>query len=541
MAVSFKTNLVHVACAYMRMLKVKLTASTLKQRLNENPFFPSLYSLSNTLDRFHILREAFKTDKESFSKSPPSAPFLAWMKNQDTGKDFVLVTAINKDQVSYISDSSKIRTISRAQFLSDFEEIILVAHPDDSSGEKDYSDNLKKEKIGSLKKRLLESAGIFILLSAIFLFISRVPAGMKAAASFITLILLTGVAVTVLLLWYEIDNTNAFVKSICTAGHKTNCNAVLHSKGAMFLGMNWSETGFFYFSASFIFLFFPGITFSTRVFTLALASLISLLYIPYSLYYQWRVVKQWCPLCLSVQAVLAAEFIWASVYFLSNAYIPGTMQFFYVIFAIVLSLAVPVMGWYVEKPLLFSFKNEPLYRTAYKRLLYNPDTFNQLLLQQATAPEGYNEIGITLGNPDAANTIIKVCNPYCGPCARAHPVLHDIVNSNPDVKLKLIFTATNDEKDISRDPARHMLALFRERPEITGTVLDDWYLAEKKDYRTFSKKYELASHALEEQNSEIVKMREWCDRADISFTPTLYINGYRLPEKYDVGELRYLL
>jgi hypothetical protein len=48
MAESYHTNLVTVAASYIKLLKVPVANASLKQQLQENPFFPSLYSLSNT-------------------------------------------------------------------------------------------------------------------------------------------------------------------------------------------------------------------------------------------------------------------------------------------------------------------------------------------------------------------------------------------------------------------------------------------------------------------------------------------------------------
>jgi len=97
------------------------------------------------------------------------------------------------------------------------------------------------------------------------------------------------------------------------------------------------------------------------------------------------------------------------------------------------------------------------------RACYDPETFSTS--QQAIAPDGYQHIGITIGNLQAKNTIIKVCNPYCAPCARAHPVLDEIIRNNPHVKLKLIFAATNGKNDIRGIVARHLLAISKRQPE----------------------------------------------------------------------------
>ncbi|MEO9211320.1 MAG: thioredoxin domain-containing protein, partial [Ginsengibacter sp.] len=144
-------------------------------------------------------------------------------------------------------------------------------------------------------------------------------------------------------------------------------------------------------------------------------------------------------------------------------------------------------------------------------------------------------------NPEAENTIIKVCNPYCGPCAEAHPLLDEIIHNNKNVKLKLIFTASNDKGDKRGIAARHLLAIGANKNGLqTQQALDDWYLADKKDYELFAIKYPMNGE-LVKQEQQINEMAKWCEEAEISFTPTLFINGHRLPEKYKIEELKYIL
>jgi glutaredoxin len=201
----------------------------------------------------------------------------------------------------------------------------------------------------------------------------------------------------------------------------------------------------------------------------------------------------------------------------------------------------PIVLWYVIKPLLLKAKDEPVYKAAYKRLLYNPEIFNNLLQQQSSAPDGYQNMGIEIGNPDAANTIIKVCNPYCGPCSKAHRVIEEIINNNTDIKLKLIFMASNREADDRGIVARHLMAIYKEKNYVKiEQALDDWYLPLKKDYKVFAEKYPMNGE-LKQQEAEIEKMKDWCKEAEITSTPTLFINGKRLPETYKINELKYIL
>lgn len=538
MAEVYNTNLLNVSACYLQQLKVPVTKATLKQQLQENPFYPSLYSLSNVFERFHLDTIAFKTDKENFAKLQP--PFVAYIGGQNTGKDFVLVTAVSENEIEYIAENKKIKKASKEDFLKNWQGIVFQAEPDEKSGEKDFLINRKKEISSDKKTKALIVASVLIFALTLFFFLHSLPLHFILSATTLLIIKMFGLAATSLLLVYEIDKSNAFVKSICTAGKQTNCAAVLQSKASKILGMSWSEAGFFYFASTFLFLLFPAISFPDKIFILSLASTGAAPYILFSIYYQWKVVKQWCPLCLTVQAVLAAELIWSIVNFwqhLASSVLPSAFS----ILPIAWCLLIPLILWYILKPLILKAKEEPVYKSAYKRLLYNPETFNHLLQQQAKAPDGYQNIGITVGNPAAENTIIKVCNPYCGPCAKAHPVLDEIIHNNKNVKLKLIFTASNDKDDKRGIAARHLLAINEQQDALqTQHALDDWYLAEKKDYEVFAAKYPMNGEIVR-QEPHIEKMKAWCKGAEISFTPTIFINGYRLPEKYNIEELTYIL
>jgi uncharacterized membrane protein len=539
MAEAFNTNLINVATCYVRLLDVPVTETTLKEQLQENPFYPSLFSLSNVLERFHLDPGAFKTSKENFDNLHP--PFITYVSGQNTGKDFILVTGVSHDEVEYIAENKKPKKISKETFLNHWQEIVFIAETNEKSGEADFKLRRRKEILARNKANTLIGATVFILVATIYFFLHSLPTVFITSAVLLLLIKITGVATTILLLIYEIDKSNAFVKSICTAGKQTNCAAVLQSKASKILGISWSEAGFFYFASTFLFLLFPAISFANKTFILAVANALAVPYIVFSIYYQWKVVNQWCPLCLTVQMVLATELAWSVVNFWMHTSAFSLLPSIFSLLPVIYCISLPFTVWFILKRIILKAKDEPIYKAAYKRLLYNPETFNYLLQQQVSAPDGYQNIGITVGNPDAENTIIKVCNPYCGPCAKAHPVLEEIIHNNKNAKLKLIFMASNDKDDKRGIAARHLLAINQNHnTELLKQALDDWYLADKKDYHAFASKYPIETE-IKQQEIELQKMKVWCEEAEISFTPTFFVNGYRLPEKYNIEELKFIL
>ena len=70
----------------------------------------------------------------------------------------------------------------------------------------------------------------------------------------------------------------------------------------------------------------------------------------------------------------------------------------------------------------------------------------------------------------------------------------------------------------------------------TQKALDDWYLAEKKDYESFANKYPMNGE-LAKQKDKLKAMNDWCKKEKITHTPTIFINGYKLPDEYHLHDL----
>jgi len=121
------------------------------------------------------------------------------------------------------------------------------------------------------------------------------------------------------------------------------------------------------------------------------------------------------------------------------------------------------------------------------------------------------------------------------------PVIDEILENNDDVKVQIIFMAVNDENDKRAKPVKHLMALYEKNDAgLIKKALDDWYMADKKDYDAFSKSY-LLNGELERQGQKLEAMDEWCKQTGISFTPTFFINGCQLPATYKIEDLKHLL
>ena len=527
------SNPVLATIQLLKQLQVKVTNNTINTTLEQHPDYPSLLSINDALPQFNINALAIEADKTRITEFP--LPFIAYTNVK--GGSFVTVTAINNNTISYYNsvDKQTIITTSLDAFTAIWTGKTLLVEALPNAGEANYAQQQRKALLQHYQIPLL-LFGLLLCGMAVCI-TAFVNTGLATALPYSLLALLhfAGIMVSSLLLVYEVDKTNTTLQKICTAGSKTNCNAILNSKHSKLFGwLSWSEIGFYYFMGSYLVLLIVG---TAAMPLLALLNFMALPYIVFSIYYQWCIAKQWCVLCLVVQALLLLQGITnlASFYFTVSITTAIITQ-------LVLAFMVPIAIWALVKPNLLKNKDLQPKAKELARLKANPQIFESLLVKQKQITTTTEGLGILLGNPNTTNTIVKVCNPYCGPCAKSHPVLEDILHHNPNVNVQVLFTATVDDGDNRNKPVKHLLALQQQFGQAIATkAMDDWYMATKKDNAAFAAKYPVEQAILDQQNDAITAMKNWCEAINIQFTPTFFVNGYQLPEIYSIGDVKYLL
>ncbi|MFB6453873.1 vitamin K epoxide reductase family protein [Chitinophaga sp. Hz27] len=544
-----KSNGPETAKILVDALGVKISASTLRKEIEEHPDYPSLVSISDVLNNYHLDNLTGKFSPDKFIHIP--TPFITQIKGKDPATAFfTVVTAIKNNKIHYFDpEKQKWRISSFDDFFLIYAGISLLAEPAEGAGEKEYAQKVREEKRQQITQYLLAFClpAIVMLIGAL----SFLHHGMNALLPFLfSLLTLSGCIVGVLLLWYEVDQYNPVLKKICSAGKKVNCGAILNSEASKIAGISWSVIGFTYFMGGLLLLLFSGITNPTILSALAWVNTLATPYIIYSLYYQWRIAKQWCVLCLSVQGILLLQLITALI---AGWHTPVEDLFtLRLLFPFVISYLIPFMMVSLLVPAYRAAKGNKRTINQLQRLKHNPRVFEALLTKQKKLTENPQGLGILLGNPNATHKIIKACNPYCGPCADAHTPMEALLHNNDDLQIQIIFTAYDNDIDITANPAKHLLAISEKGDEVyTKQALDDWYLSPAKDYEVFANKYPM-SNDLHSQRSKVKAMRGWCDKAEITFTPTFFISlpssgghgetgYYQLPDSYSVSDLKYFL
>lgn len=237
-----RENLLGVVWAYLCNLRPHLTLTTLRDTLEQHPDYPSLLSLGDTLDRYHIENAALRIDAEQLALL--QVPYIAHLRTH--GGTFVLVERATDETFIYRNEKGKRITETRQDFLKKWSGVVFIAEPTEASGEKNYAAKRQKEQLENLRWPLIIAG--FLLVTAV---------GMYQSPNLATGVLLglkaIGVILTALLLSVQYGKPNDFTDSLCRLNNHTDCNHILTSPAAKITPwLGWSEVGFFYFMGGWI-------------------------------------------------------------------------------------------------------------------------------------------------------------------------------------------------------------------------------------------------------------------------------------------------
>lgn len=542
-----KTNGPQIAEVLISLIGVKISNSTLIKEIEEHPNYPSLLSISDVLTNYGVDNIGIKFDIAKINSLP--SPFITQLQGEKSDTLFFTVVKEIKDSLIVLYDPEKHKwaKLSFAEFKERCSRVALLVEVEDGAGEPDYKVIRKKEK----KKEIINYAKIFILpaIVAVGAITTLVNYGLNSLLPVVyCAITIIGASTSLLLLLYELDIHNPLLQQICTSGKKVNCGKVLRSKGSNIFGVSWSSIGFSYFMGIIFLLIFTGINNTITLYVVSWINTVAVFYIMFSIFYQWRVAKQWCVICLCVQAILALQFltvISGEWHQLSNFHI----AFQQMILSVITTFTIPFLATQLLIPALQKAKESKRNYNELQKLKHNRQVFETILKKQKHLINNPDGLGIFLGKESATHKLIKVCNPYCNPCSRAHKPMEELLENNADIQIQILFTASNTDGDIKTPPVKHLLAIAEKNDEtVLKKALDDWYLAKTKDYEAFALKYPM-NDELKNQEEKIVAMKAWCNQAVIAYTPMFFISTkdenedkisyYQLPEIYNVTDLKY--
>jgi thiol-disulfide isomerase/thioredoxin len=507
---------------FLDSLEVKYTCKFAKKIYAEHPHKYNMYGLSKMLSDYRIPNQGMMLDDPA-DVATIEPPFIAQF-----GGDLYVVEKITDREVLLFKSESDVK-VPIDKFKEGCTGVVLVAEPDENSIEPGLKENRRKEIFGAIMKY-----GLYVMVCIAVIYACVVSKTYTQYGLLSALVInLAGVYISYLLVLKQVHFHSQSVDKICSMfNKKSDCNSLLDSKAAKFLDfIGWSELGLGYFiSNTIIVLFAPAI-----MPYLALLSAGALCYTVWSVWYQWRKAKQWCLLCLIVQVLfvlmfvsnLAFGFIEWPTFTLSELI---TAALVYAIPFLCVSLLLPIVAE--------SMKVENI-TYVLNHFKMNEEVFKALLVKQPEYEADRSASRITFGNPEAEMFVTIVSNPHCNPCSKMHPKINKLIEEAGDgIFVQLFFL--NFDSDTTRDSGKFLISAYLDRGrEEAGKMFTRWFDGERNSVTETFAKYSFDT-ASDEVIAEQERHNAWCEANKISSTPTVLVNGYRLPENYEVDELTFL-
>ena len=512
----------HIFIQYLQLLRIPFNLKTVTDLFYYHSYHPSILSLSEVLNELNVPNVSLRVDKSNFHKIP--TPFIA--KTSSSEGDFCLIKKIDNDKIVYINEKEKQVHTTITNFFKQYSGVVLVAEPNNNSGEINYLLNKKNYLLNKLIGFLL------IILITFILIISVVNKINYLYLYFVFILQIIGLIISILLIITSLQFNNQFINKFCSNNTGNGCHNILNSpKAFIFNGkISLSEIGLFYFISSLAsFIINP----TTNTHLLFIINLFCVGFSFYSIYYQKFIVKQWCKLCVLIQCVFWVQLL-ISIFW-------GALNFYYIHFyqVFIFTFIFLMVGliWFYIKPTILKLQQYPSLIKSINKFKTNPIIFNTLLQDENKITPLEDKYKIILINSNANFEILLILNPYCIPCLEKYKIIEkEIIQKKLDCKLSIVFQYDSFGKDIVQSIISTYIINGAQETEI---CLSNWF-NKKYSLNNFLKKYPFLLE--NKQVNEILYNQEmWCYLNEINDTPNFYINNNKLPSEYNIQDIKYYI
>jgi uncharacterized membrane protein len=504
---------------WLLLLGIKVSGRLLTMQLKSHPDYPSLLSIADTLDYLGLPNEAIRVEPGMLHEV--TVPFIA----NDESRHGELVIIKNRDTIDKEFPC----------FTSQWDGVLLTAskppawhHPEN-------------EKLVAEEKQ----RSVFVTLAVITAFIFMLAAGITAPGIKAILLIITaaaGLLTACLIVLKDMGIHNQLADHVC--GRDTGCDPVIHSKGAKLLfGIGWSDTGLLWFSSmitSLVLASFSGnLTDLLRLFSWL--SLAVVPFVVFSIWYQARIARRWCRLCLIIASLLCTQLaiLFPGAYQVSFP-LPGIKTVFYFSGILVLFSSC----WFPFRKMFKRQQNQESLLYDGLRFKRNEILFDAIFQKEQEVDVRPWEKDFFSGNRQAAVQIMVACNPYCVPCSAAHEILHQMLQQHRgSVGITTRFALKADDMNDKRTVAAGYMLQHIEGHTTGMTAADKALYTEKVLYKWFKwmdiSQFAAAfpNHKSQVIQQELQMHERWIKRSGIQFTPTVFINGRKWPGLYRVADI----
>jgi thiol-disulfide isomerase/thioredoxin len=499
-----------IAYNWLSQNGIIVNANYCKEAISTHPDYPALTSLTDFLESGGMEYDAVQADASYIHEF--KYPLLAHIKQP--GNEYLHL-------VNDVSVWDKEKSITE-----NWSGIALYATKNTTWHNEE---NDAAEKLAQKNKYIAAAfiiAGLVLVIGSIFIYIN-------VAINIFGLLSLAGLAISIAALGTELGYQSKLVKQVCGTVGNGGCEKVLGSKFANgFAGVTPADASVLYFAAQFT-LYLIGCFYNPILSGIITISFASIAVVAWSVHAQAVKLKEWCALCLCIVAVLLGQIITASIQLQSLQY--NTLYIPFLLF--ILTTILLIIIYLPIKQLIKTNSKNKQELASFKKWKTDASLF---IAQWEKEPRCDNTIwgnDLLIGKLDAPLHIAVACNPYCEPCAKAHLELDKLVEKYPNkvsVKVRLLCEPKNEEdgRTIATKAILQQAAILKSNGELQ-TMLSDWF--EWMDYEKWNVKWETKNNI--DVSKVLQSHRNWIDETNISYTPTFFVNGRKLPSKYNIKDI----
>ncbi len=481
----------------------------------EHPHRYNMYGLKKMLDVYGVKTLGVRIENKDLSS-------LNYPCILHTYSDFVIGIDFGAYQITYLQNGKR-TIVSHDVFKNTWTGNVLVVEETTNAEEPDY----KKHHV----EEMLEKAKAYCIpIMLAFSSLIGIAKQIKTMELFpITGILLSavGVFVCALLMQKQLSGESHYGDRVCSLFRHTDCNSILDGPKAKIFGISWSEVGMGYFTASILLLsLYPE-----SIGVVAIINWIAMLYGIWSIRYQWCTAKTWCVLCVISQMII---WMMGIVAIISYMYASFTYSLVSGLFAcMVYATAIIAVHHYAKAHATERKRIRAVQQ--YRALKANSIVAKTLIGSREYYKTSFDDSSIIFGNPDAKFCVTILSNPHCNPCALMHKHVENLLSlSGDEICVQYIFSSFSKKLE---DSCRYLLYCYFEyerNESLRRFAL--WYSNDKFDYERIVNSNDTYIHT-EKIEEEMEKHRKWRTRTALMETPTVLVNGHKLPDEYEIEDL----
>ena len=250
----------------------------------------------------------------------------------------------------------------------------------------------------------------------------------------------------------------------------------------------------------------------------------------YSIYFQYKIEKKWCPICLSIIGVVYLEF--AFLLFLYNGFYANTVSL--ALFTSIFSLIAGLV--YLLKPIFIEKKEVNEKYIKQLRFSRNYEIFKNTLVKSET--QFFDKEYIVLGNRESKHKISVVTSPLCGYCKDAHTLLDKIYHRfGNDIGISIRFNF--DENSTNKNLFLRLAEIYEAQGDVDFMfALKDWF--ENKNLDNWLNKFGNFENTDGIEN-KLIEITNENKEKGLNFTPNIFLNQYDYPKQYERENLEYFI